>query len=1480
MTEVKPKKKRSPEQRKKRRKRLIFGSFGITLILLSVFSLIIIIYGNAILKNFIIKTVEIRSEGLYKVELKDINVNFLKLGFEVNQFHLIPDRTIYRAKKAKGEVKTGLYDIQIPHFEVNGLRFLTAFYENSFIINSLIINKPDLRLLDVPIFRNNKDYREEYDDIRPIIMELVEYFLVRDLYINEGVFDIFLEKEGQVENFTASKITLRLKNFQIDKRNPEGQEKFLYSDGAELIFKDYKLVLKDGIHVIDANEIGINTLDSIVYARGFSLNPSQISLNKLRESRKSYFTTFFPEILLSGADVIKAYEKDTFNIQKLLILRPKIGYFNQTPLSERVKSEKTLKNQVNFFPLINGYLNEVNIGEFDLEKGNFRYAEPLENVPENVDISGIDVNLEGFHIDSTAYRNFERILYSKNLELDFNSFRMSLRDSVHVLQANSLFISSKEKILKAKGLQIKPQKNFDKSIKKDQLNILLPTIELRGLDLYKMYLEGNLLANALIVDGPAVNIEIKKKGKNKKNKKDRKSANDVYNLFSRYLKSSSIDQININQGSIDFDQTVEGKNEEIIADNISLILYNFFLDSISFVSQNNFLFSENIDLELKDYDFLLPNEINEIKVGLFQFSSKNREINLRDISMKALRKDTIRQRLKRQRKSGYLEFEIPIVKFKNADIIRVFKERQIVVDKILIEEPHLYSYKLEELPKDTVLPPDLDNIKNSIQSLFPFIMVKNLELSNGEISSFSINGDSSINNYNNKLHLTLKGLNLIPDSISMSTENIFFSKSVDAVIHDQKLFINKGLYQITSDSMIYRFPEKQLKIVGFKLEPVLKEGIEFSESIEISFHSPVAIFNDVNLEEVYDNQILNVDSLKFDSLKIVLQQRNTARKEDTLVKGNFNMPRILKELNVSSIDIGYGEIDYFDIKKTKIAEAVFNGQIIKTELADHTLGAKPESLPFTDFRFEIPKIKFVAKKINHTLLIDSINFDLASNTFSSKTVNFVLDSIYRDSIRLNNAVYSNARIDSFHISGIDFSNFYVNRKARIDTFLIWNPNIEVHDYGNSASKPGLKKIEFYSLIKDFIKEIQTDEILIYNGKLKNYKHSNDSIELRTSLNNIYIDLSDFRVDSLSAGRNRFLFSEDVVFRLKDYSKILPDEMNMVLFDEIGFSTGEEKIYASGTHLKPLYDDFDYARTLGFQSDRVEAKIKTIEIRAVDLEKLYLSDELRAGELFIDSLYIDDFRDKRVALNENFRPPMIHEVIRNIPVLFSIDSIHIVHGNARYREFAADGEYPGEIFFNDINSKIYLISNDSNYYRYRPNSYLFAIGKLMDQGDIIMSGNFNFMDTNNTFSIRGSLGSMDMTAVNPMTENVAFVSIKSGISKSLNFNFEADEDYAKGDLNFKYSKFKIFVINKKTGEAEGLDEGIVSWFANTFLINSKNPHLGFFKDGEIFFRRDKGKSIVNYVWKAIYSGIKTSIGAQTQKKLHKIAEKEEKASKKK
>ncbi len=1481
MDEEKTKKKnrKSPEHRKKRRKRLIVGSFGLTSILLFLFTIFILMYGNVLLKNFIIKTVDYRSNGMYRVELEEIKVNFLKLGFEVNNFHLIPDQAIYRNRKSRGEVKTGLYDIRVPHFEVSGLRLLTAFYENSFIIQTMHIDKPDLRLLDVPIFRNSIDYDEGYDDIRPIIVDLVEYFLVRDLIINEGVFDIFLEKEGEVENFTASRISLRLKDFQIDKKNPEGQEKFLYSDGAELVFKDYKLVLNDGIHIIDANEIGLNTIDSVVYARGFSMNPSQISKADLRAIKKSYFSIFFPEILLNGADIIKAYEQDTFNIKKLLVLRPKINYFNQTPLSERVKSTKTLKNQVDIFPLFKGYLNEVNIAEFKLDKGNFRYGEPLEKVPENIKISGIDVLLEDFKVDSIAYADIERIMYSKNIELDFSSFEMSLRDSVHILEAKSLFISSKEQVLRAKDLQIHPLKNFNRSIKKDQLNILLPNIEINGIDFFRMYIKGELIANEFLVSDPIVNIDIKKQAKTKTQRED-KSASDIYNLFSRYLNSSKINRISINNGSIDFDQNIEGKNEEIIADNISLTLYNFFLDSTGFVKENKFLFSENIDFELKDYDFLLPNEINEIKVGLFQFSSKKREMNLIDISMKALRKDTIRKRLYRQNKSGYLEFDIPSIKLKNADIIRALNDRHIAVENIFIEKPHLHAYKFDEMVQDTSLPPSMDIIKEEIQNILPLINVENIYVNDGEIYNYKIFGDSSGLNYSNKFYMEMGSLSLMPDSLTSTDNHLFFSKKIKLVLENQVLDLNDGLHQIISDSMIFTFPERQLKIIEFYLKPIELNGQSHNEALGIDITSPVAIFDGVRLNKLYNEQVLNVKSGYFDTIQIALYQRITDKNVDTTLIQDFNMPRILKKLNLSSLKIDHGSIKYLNTQSKIIAEADFEGEIIKSELSNNTTGRNAEKLPFEDFKFLLPHLTFNAYKLDHKFAIDSIEFDLGNNEISTKSIAIIVDSSQIDSIHLSKSAYSISKLDSVNIKGIDFHNFYVDRKANLESISLWNPKIELHHYPDSGSKQSLKKFDLYPELSEFINELNIGEILINNGDVKRFNHQLDSNQLRASLDKIFIDLIDFRIDSLSKNRDRFLFSDNVHFRLKDYLKILPGEMNKVVFDEIGFSTGESKIYAKGTHLEPMFDDYNYSRILGYQSDRVEAHFNKIELNGVDLENLYTNNELRAAELFIDSFYIDDFRDKRVEFDEDFRPAMIHEFIRNIPIPFSIDSLNVSRGNAKYREFALDGEEEGEIFFNDIFSKIYFVSNDSSYYSYNPSTYMFALGKLANQGDIFMSGNFNLLDTNNTFNIRGSLGLMDMTAVNPMTENVAFVSVKSGVSRSLNFDFKADEDYAQGDLNFRYSKFKIFVINKKTGEPEGLEEGIVSWFANTFLINTKNPHLGFFKEGKIYFRRDKSKSIVNYVWKSIYSGIKTSIGAQTQKKLHKIAEKEEKALKKK
>jgi hypothetical protein len=143
--------------------------------------------------------------------------------------------------------------------------------------------------------------------------------------------------------------------------------------------------------------------------------------------------------------------------------------------------------------------------------------------------------------------------------------------------------------------------------------------------------------------------------------------------------------------------------------------------------------------------------------------------------------------------------------------------------------------------------------------------------------------------------------------------------------------------------------------------------------------------------------------------------------------------------------------------------------------------------------------------------------------------------------------------------------------------------------------------------------------------------------------------------------------------------------------------------------------------------------------------------------------------------------------------------------------------------------------------------------------------FDYKDPLDKYTLRGSVGEMNLTELNRFLENTAYVQIRDGINKSISFSFDGNEDYAYGKMKFYYNDLKINVLDADTHLQRGHGVSIKSFFANTFVVNSKNPRLLFVREGDIFTERDKEKSIFAYWGKAVVSGLVSSIGAKNNKK---------------
>jgi len=391
-----------------------------------------------------------------------------------------------------------------------------------------------------------------------------------------------------------------------------------------------------------------------------------------------------------------------------------------------------------------------------------------------------------------------------------------------------------------------------------------------------------------------------------------------------------------------------------------------------------------------------------------------------------------------------------------------------------------------------------------------------------------------------------------------------------------------------------------------------------------------------------------------------------------------------------------------------------------------------------------------------------------------------------------------------------------------------------------------------------LNSIEIKEFLVENARLEFIDCSQDSVT-RNLFPTCNITIDHILVDSVHQGKRRLFNADDISVNLGAYELTLPNGMNKVSFGEIGLSTRRQEVYLKEFHLEPLYSKHDYTRKLGYQTDWMDIRIGQLKFERMDLRSLLFEGKLHAGLLRIDSLLLDDYRDKCIAPRPGFKPPMPQDGIRKLKTYLRIDTVLLNGGKAMYAEQV--NAAPGTIFFDRMNATFTGLTNDSALLGGGLVSKLQGTAYLMGKGKANITVRFNLGDPHNAFNFSAVIGAMDLTAINPMLSNLLPAKVVSGQIKKLEIPMVyANDDVAKGHLLFYYNNLVVEVVDKKHTTWTKIKTGVINFAANDLVVNNDNPtKSGKMKTGVIFFERDKHKGIINFLWKSTLSGLKSTMG---------------------
>jgi hypothetical protein len=295
-------------------------------------------------------------------------------------------------------------------------------------------------------------------------------------------------------------------------------------------------------------------------------------------------------------------------------------------------------------------------------------------------------------------------------------------------------------------------------------------------------------------------------------------------------------------------------------------------------------------------------------------------------------------------------------------------------------------------------------------------------------------------------------------------------------------------------------------------------------------------------------------------------------------------------------------------------------------------------------------------------------------------------------------------------------------------------------------------------------------------------------------------------------------------------------------------------------LTPRFAKFEFARRAGKQVDRFESLIPKIELNAVHLETT--DDSLfRAAGIHIYAPKLKVFRDKRLPFVKDHEVLLPVDLFKTFSLDIQIDTVRLYDGFISYEEFPQEGDSSGFVRFEEIQASIYHLYNRNTDPTYE-HIDMDVEAKFM--GDGLLKASFDLpFSGKKKYQINGRLTNFNLPTLNPVIGPLGSLKVEEGFLDEMDFSFTHDAQNSSGKIDLKYNDLKIISLTEKDSKT-AIDK--FKTFVLNLLIPKKKTEetMKSRRTGDIAFERDPKRSIFNYWWKSLFTGVKSSYGFKPTK----------------
>lgn len=1385
-------------------------------------------YLNQNFSEFVAK----KSNNLYELSFDKIELKTIPFSLAVSDISLEPNQQKTNEILQKQPDKT-FYSFHSPELKIIDLNIFELFRNQIFYCKNITVVQPEFAISGARILHSDsiKNIDEIIHEISPLFQTRIKKMRIDEIHFVDATYKLYQSVKNNTQISNAQKISMVIKNFRTDSVMIFNNTPFFESDDILISINQFQNNLGDNIHVLKIDTLEYSLKTSDVFAYGFHL------FYKEKDSTKNLYDVQVPRLHLKSKSISDFSISDSINIQFLKLEKPQI-HFYQKENQRKIKIEDL--NQFNLYSLIENQFSEIKIDSFVLGNANLKIFQQPNTDNYQQHFESLNISLSRFDLDSTSAKNKTKLFHADDLNMFVNGYHLKLIDNQHEFIADSMFVSTSSNSVGIKNIRIFPIVEADiKS--RTSVNVNCEAVNIYEVNLKTLYHTRTLPTRRISISNPNVQLQYHSEIARSKEKKE---AGLLFTLVSAYLKGVYSEVVDIENGSLNIQTLDNNILKGYFETGFNFNLSGFALDSASIEQTDKFFYANNFDLQFSDYQMKLVDNLHKINVDRISIKSFDRKLEIENLRLKPIVNDAIQSTMQSFNRSELYNITVPKITLWGINLRDAFFYNKLNIAKFQILQPVIYFENFGSL-RQSKEKKEFSEFYQLISNYLYDFDIKEISIPNGNFSWVNHTKKGKTTSFDNEFSATLTNFKL--NEKELKKQRLFFSDDFDISVKDQMFQLSDSVHILKAGEINLSSKKSSATIKNALLYPLITSGRYNRLSTTFQVSIPMLHISNIDYSKAFYSKELLLNTIELNAPKFEVYSKTGISKSLDLNKFSFPLPAFIKSLHLNELKINNAEVINYEVKglehraqsNFKINLSLPNVSLKNNDKNQAQLSTENLIANIHDFKTPLGE--------RHELEISELDFNRLQKTISISQLKVIPYT------KKNSGNTFSIWAPSLKFSNFDINSAIKNNSFEFDEIRIDNPKIviEISDSIKGDKLEFAKNLDLFPFVEPYVNKIKVTQLQLQNIDLNFNWFNKKPINKRFNLSFNEINIAENEKSKNLLNSKEFKLSTT---NLKTKSN---DGFYEFTADSLIYNSRKHNALLKNIQVNPLFSLNEFHQKIEFQTDYLQVKTDFIELKDVD-ENLWIKENiLNAKALIVGKTNIEIYRNKRLVFNQNQRPPWPQDLLMEIKQPFVFDSVILSPSTIKYSELLDLSDEPGYIEFNDLVFCTGILSNIPEIIRHSPNLQLTASAKLFNQGTLSVHADFNLAKSNHSHTIIGNLSPMPFVAFNKMIEKSVPVSIETGQLNRFDFDLMLTDKMATGTLYFGYDDFKISIYDLDSEEIK--KSKLASFWANKMVLNSKNPKGDKFLPTTISYERDVQRSIINYWWKAIFTGSKETLG---------------------